>query len=363
MSEWQPQIVKIESIRKHPDADNLEIATVLGDYPVIVKIGDYKVGDLVSYIPIDTIVPDIAHFHFISPNLTQTHEVDGETTTVVIGKKYEVGSVPEKYRRIKAKRLRGIFSTGLITDYVFGLSEGDPIVEIFSLKKWEEQEEDNLFSNTRSGQQEAPPKGWSIPYYDIEGLRKYHKYLDPDKEYLLSEKLHGSNFSARHDGERLYVKSRNLYKKPDPNDMWVSAANRYSLEEKLIKYQDYVFFGECYGQVKNFRYDCDTSGGQAPILPKLRFFDIWDLKSLRFLDYDEFSNIILKLGLELCPLLYRGKLPEKEELYSFAEGLTTLGGKHVREGFVIRTVTEQYFERTNSRTCFKLVGEGYTLKK
>lgn len=721
MSEWEPQIVRIESIRKHPDADSLDVAIVLGDYPVIVKRDEYKVGDLVSYICTDTVVPDTPMFYFLSPNNIEQREVDGEIKSVISGKKFQQGSVPAKYRRIKAKRLRGIYSQGLIVEPVPGLLPGDSIVDVFQLTKYEEIEEDNLNNPTAEGHQESPPKGWSSPYYDIEGLRKYFNELDNTKEYFITEKLHGclkqdskitylngskkpicrvqigdtligmqegkvvpsivlrkfdngkggnwlkikatkynsgrgqsevnitctdehrffspsandfvkaksllvgdviqvlrtdyclspiqeqvllgkmlgdgrlsinsdvsalvefchctkdigyfdwtvkalgsiftgtknfyksgygsdmvrgktaclslikdkfssfinngvkivpewvadeltplslafwymddgslshhpsqndrasfavcaftetdcavlqrglkklginstyrtsknkkdgpaysriylnaddaerlfllvapyipvcmqrklperyrghegwipvpnneykpafvnqkiisiskiddanltrydletttnnyiandilvhnSNFSARHDGEKLWVKSRRFYKKKEPPNMWWTAALKYDLENKLSKYPDYVFFAECYGRIKNFRYDCEIIDGS--LSPNLRFFDIWDLKNLRFLDYDDFIVVIDDLELDTPTLLYRGPLPDKETLYYFAEGQSTMGS-NIREGFVIKTTKETYFELSNSRTCFKLVGEGYNLKK
>ena len=77
MSEWLPSCVRIEKAEKHPDADNLDIATVLGDYPVICKRGEYKVGDLAGYIPVDTVVPDIEQWHFLSPKIYEQYEENG----------------------------------------------------------------------------------------------------------------------------------------------------------------------------------------------------------------------------------------------------------------------------------------------
>jgi len=114
MSDWQPQVVRIEKVEKHPDADALDVCTVLGDYPVITKRDEYSVGSVTGYIPIDTIVPDVQHFHFLCPlNKEKYEEVEGNdvvTKERILGPKFPVGSVPEKYRRIKAKRIRGTYS-------------------------------------------------------------------------------------------------------------------------------------------------------------------------------------------------------------------------------------------------------------
>ncbi len=71
MESWSlvPQAVRILNVISHISADALDIVTVLGDYPVIVKRGEYKVGDLACYIPIDAIVPDTEEYHFLCPRL------------------------------------------------------------------------------------------------------------------------------------------------------------------------------------------------------------------------------------------------------------------------------------------------------
>lgn len=367
MSGWYNQIVRIENVEKHPNADSLSIYTVMDSYPVCDKTDKYSVGQLVSYIGIDTIVPDTEDFHFLSPNKTETYEENGEIKQRTVGKKYPVGSVPEKYRIIKAKKIRNIYSVGLFVDAIEGLSEGDSIVEQLGLKKMEEEEEenvratDNLTCCTKSGLQESPPKGWSIPHYDIESLRKFSYLVKEGEEVVFTEKLHGSNASYCYNEDKLWVKSRKLYKKTDQeSDMWVAAAKRNNIEDKLKLYPGFVFFAECYGQVKGFRYDCQVDNNQ--VIPKLRFFDIYDLSSGRYLDYDRRVGILDELEIERVPELYRGPWTTKEEMFAYAEGLTTLG-QHVREGYVLVPVVERFEPRLNGRLQLKCVGQGYNLKK
>jgi RNA ligase (TIGR02306 family) len=369
MSDWNPQIVEIEKIEKHPDADSLSIATILGDYPVIVKLNEYKVGDTAGYIPIDSIVPDTDFFYFLCPKAYEKYEEDGEIKQRQVGNKYQQGSVPEKYRIIKAKKIRGIYSQGMLIHNAWSdptippLNIGHSIADMIGLKKWEEEEEDNIpnAKKSRGANAEKSPDGWAIPHYDIDGLRKYISCLKEDEQIVLTEKLHGSNAAFCHDGQRLWVKSRNFYKKMDEDDPWWDIAIRYNLTEKLAQFPMKVFFGELYGTVKGFRYDCELIGGVMH--SKIRFFDIWDTQSFRYLDYDPFVAMVKDVGLETAPELYRGLWKNKEEMYPYAEGLTTLGGKHIREGFVLRTINERFEPRLNSRMQVKLVGEGYNLQK
>jgi RNA ligase (TIGR02306 family) len=375
MSDWQPQVVRIEKVEKHPDADALDVCTVLGDYPVITKRNEYKASDLAGYIPIDTIVPDIEQFHFLCPlNKEKYEEIEGNTIVTkerILGTKYTVGSVPEKYRRIKAKRIRGSYSQGMLVSLniipayhpVEIWKPGDSIIDSLSLKKWEEEEEENLpgLKKTRGTNAEKAPQGWAIPHYDIDGIRKYVDCLGDGEEIVLTEKIHGSNAGFSHDGTRLWVKSRNYYKKMDEDDMWWDIALRYELETKLSYAPHMVFFGEVYGQVKGFRYDTVIAEGR--LMTKVRFFDVFNTKTMRYLNYDERVGLITELGLDPVPELYRGVWDGKEKMYPFAEGLTTLGGKHIREGWVLNTLHERYEPRLDSRMQVKLVGEGYNLQK
>lgn len=327
MSEWHPQIVKLEKIGRHPDADTLEISTVLGGYTVIFKEGQYKEGDLVAYVPVDTICSDHPAFDWLGAK-----------------------------KRIKAARLRGIFSLGILVPAPEGMQEGDSIVEHFGLKKYVYEEEVPDQVNTDN---EHSPSGWTIPHYDLEGLRKYNRLLQENEEVVLSEKLEGCNAAFCHDGERLWVKSRNFFKKEDALNLWWDAAYRFDLKTKLAQHPGLAFFGELYGQVKGFKYDCPIVNNR--VQTKIRFFDIFDTKAMKFLNWDDMVKVVTELGLETAPVLYRGPWLAGNALWTHAEGQSVLGS-NIREGFVVRPVTERVDARYG-RVILKLKGEEYMLKK
>ena len=362
MSDWINKIVRVEKVEKHPEADRLDIAYVMGDYPIVCKLNQYKVGDLVGYISIESILPDTEEFHFLSPKQYEKYEENGEIKQKIIGPKYPVGFVPEKFRRLKAKRFFNVYSQGILINCPPGMNEGDDLVSYLNLKKWEEEEEENLpkLKNT-SGCTASPPKNFSIPYYDLESIRKYLRCVESEQDIILQEKLNGSNFSAVFDGDTLVVKSRNFYKKLNPDDMWAEAAIRNNLEQKLSKYPMIVLFGELVNQIKNFRYTTETINGK--LVTDLYFFDAYDIKTGRYLDYDNFKKIVEDLELKSAPVLYRGPWLGKEKMYQFAEGNSTLNSKVIREGWVLSLAKERFEPLLNSRLKFKLVGEGYNLKK
>ncbi len=364
MTEWRPSVVKIEKIENHPNADSLSIATVLGDYPVVFKTGQYSLNELVGYIPVDTIVPDTEEWYFLCPMSYEKYDDNGKIKTRITNiPQFTLGAVPEKYRRIKAKRLRNIYSQGLLTKCPDGFNLNDSLVEHFNLIKYEEPDaEENIHHNFkgRAANAEKAPQDWNLPYYDIEGLRKYLNCIKLDEEIVLTEKLDGSNAVFVHDGSRLWCKSRNYFKKFDPQDPWWDIAIRYDLENKLSKYPMMAFWGELYGKVKKMPYDLKIEGGQMH--SKIRFFDIYDVKNQKFVDYDQFKDFIKETNLEQTTELYRGKWLDKETMYKYAEGITTLG-KHLREGFVVKPTVERFEPKLRGRMILKLVGEGYQLQK
>lgn len=362
MSDWHPQVVLIEKVEHHPNADSLDLVTVLGDYPVVVKRDQFKVNDKANYIPIDSIVPDTEEYYFLCPVNREQYEENGEVKSRILGSKYPLGSVPEKNRVIKAKKIRNLYSQGMLTQVTHDLNVGDSIVELLDLKKVIEEEEDNIqmAKKAKGANAAPPPKGWAIPYYDLEGIRKYLSCFVPGEEVVVTEKLHGSNASFCFDGEQLHVKSRNFYKKFDVDDPWWDAAIRLDLVNKLKAFPMKVFFGELIGSVKNFRYDCQIVSGKLET--KVRFFDVYDPKTNRYADFDDFKFMVESIGLETVPILYKGPWLTKEEMYAFAEGSSTLA-KHIREGVVIKPVKERFEPRLNSRLALKLIGEGYALQK
>ena len=52
----QATIQEILEINEHPNADALELATILG-WQVVIKKDQFKVGDKVVYVGLDSILP------------------------------------------------------------------------------------------------------------------------------------------------------------------------------------------------------------------------------------------------------------------------------------------------------------------
>ena len=99
-TEHDVSVIRIGEVIKHEGADTLAITEVDGR-PVIMRLGEYATGDLAVYVPIDSLVPVTdPRFAFLKPNA--------------------VGM-----SRIKAMRLRGVFSMGLLVKPDADMTEGE----------------------------------------------------------------------------------------------------------------------------------------------------------------------------------------------------------------------------------------------
>jgi len=77
-------IERIAAIKPHPNADRLELATVLG-WQCIVKKGEFRVDELIVFVPIDTILPETPWTEFLKGNLrVKTIKLRGEWSQGVV---------------------------------------------------------------------------------------------------------------------------------------------------------------------------------------------------------------------------------------------------------------------------------------
>lgn len=338
MSEFHIEVVRLGAIEKHPNADALQITQVHGGYPCISQLGAFADGDLAVYVPVDAIV-DTARPEFA----------------------FLAGSnVPGKPHRVRAKRLRGIFSMGLLIPAPVGASEGDDVREQLGITKWEPPAE-----RINTSSPPAPsPGGLSIPVYDLEGLRrhltgsKYAKYAEPvladGEEVVITEKIHGANARIVRTADGVvHVGSRTQWKREDADELWWPAVRASGIYVDSIP-PGFVIYGEVFGQVQDLTYGHDRG---APA--SFRMFDIYDANTGSWMDYDEAVGFAEVLGIPVVPTLHRG--PWSRDLLSLAEGPSTLAS-HTREGFVVRPVKERWHRRVG-RVVLKMVGEGYLTRK
>ncbi len=396
MTEARVECVRIGQVSKHPNADSLSITEVHGGYPVIFKTGDLNEGDLAVYVPVDSMVPT-GH-----PAFT-----------------FLLDSKGSPFARIKAKKLRGTFSMGLLVAAPFGAYEGQDLQEHFGVEKYESPAErainnaPNHEATRKSKYHELKPFErtvktvvlavgimltlaaiaglpfyWSvgailltiasgyiainqnvkrnrkpnIPVYDIEGLRRHKLAFKEGEEVWITEKIHGCNARYVHTGKKFFVGSRTMFR-GNSNDVWHQVAKDHDLERKLAKHPGVVLFGEVYGKVQDLNYG--VPAGEVRFMA----FDAMNQTTREYMNPDEFQEFCCKLSIPVVPTLYRGPF-NADEAVRMAEGLTMVGGisdsrrgsSHVREGIVIKPVVERK-EHGLGRCFLKLAGQGYLLRK
>jgi len=323
MSEFHVRVVQVGDITKHPNADTLSIADIEG-YPVIVRTGEFAPGDRAIYIPVDAIVPDTPPFAFLAG-----------------------------HRRIKAKKLRGVFSMGLLQpmSLLGGATPevGTNVQAELGIEKYDPE----AGIGAVLGEDMEPDPGFLPKFTDIEGLRKYAHVLVEGEEVVLTEKIHGASAKYVFRDDRLWVASNRRFWRLDADTIWNQAARNLNLTERFARIPPGIaIYGEVFGQVQDLKYGI-ASG------VRLALFDAMDTNTRRYFDFDEFIALAAALDLPTVPVLYRG--PWSPSLREMAEGRSTLAD-HVREGFVVRPVKERN-DRGVGRVILKMVGEGYHLRK
>jgi RNA ligase (TIGR02306 family) len=342
MSESHVEVVQVKDVRPHPNADTLDICTIHEGYPVIFKRGYFKEGDLAVYFPVDSTFPqDEQQWEFLG-----------------------------KQRRVRAKKLRGVFSMGLLATNSSFHALGEDVRDFYGVRRWEDvQAEQGAYRGaSQTDGLEVPAPDCALPgVYDLEGYRKFGKqwFADPDERVVITEKIHGQNLRAVYWNGKLHVGSRTrwlAYGDPERESTWSRVAKRYALEAKLSAMPGIVVFGESYGNNADMPYGVKRhETGDALVV-----FDMWDPFALwGFHAYDDLRERCAALELPMAPELYVGPLPPDAVLLHLAEGNTTLGGNHVREGWVMRPLRRERYatEEVRDRSILKMHGQGYLTRK
>lgn len=119
----------------------------------------------------------------------------------------------------------------------------------------------------------------------------------------------------------------------------------------LKTYEDLIVFGEVIGEgIQELDY------GEK--VPKLKVFDI--LSPSGWFSYSSVEGLAKAFGFETVPVLDVCNYDFKK-IEALAEGKTTLGGGHVREGVVVKCAVDESHPRFG-RKILKLVGFGFLEK-
>lgn len=338
MAECIVEVCRIESVSKHPNADALELAIIKG-WQCVVPIGKYKAGDLVTYIPIDSMIP-LEH---------------AERWGIA---KYLSGISAEKQAgRVRCAKLRGEPSFGVVierenADWV----EGADVKDHYGIFKYVPE------LKLQSGDAETPHPLFP-EYTDIENLRNYPNAFDEGETVFATEKIHGTNCRIGIiEGVEMAGSMSVRRKRPDDSEMerntywfpWTIPCVREMMEALARRgHQQIVLFGEVFGsKIQYLDYGAKNALG-------FRAFDI--LLDGKFMDSENFFGICENFHVPHVPCVYCGPF-SLEAIRAASAGLTILQADHIREGVVVKPVVERTHPRIG-RLAMKYIGDQYLFSK
>ena len=330
MSTFRVEVVKLDSVEKHPNADRLDLCKVKGWQCVALR-DQFKTGDLAVYIPIDSVLP---------PELV---------SKLGIEKMYS--------KRIKSIKLRGSLSQGMLMSLDILLNsptliEGSDVTNVLGITKYEIPIPISMRGIVRSSHPSF------VMYTGIENIKNFPHVMIPGEEVVITEKIHGTNFRAamlKDEGAetaRLHVGSHTRSLEDTEGNLYWRGAKLLELEKQLpVGLQ---VFGEIYGhRVQDLHY------GLKPGEIGVRLFDIYE--GAAYHNYDSFKALVATLGVACgaAPVLYQG--PWSTDLIKMAEGKSTLYPDQMREGIVIRPIVERWDDRVG-RVILKAINDEYLLR-
>lgn len=353
MSSLIVEVCKIDNIYKHPNADRLSIIEIKG-WNCIVGLDQYKIGDLIVFVPPDSIVP---------ANLID---------------KYELIYL-RKNGRVSTTKLRGYISQGLILDLPEGkFKVGDNVAEILGITKYDPPES----KVSMRGRQVSRKKLNSMfdKYTEIENINNYPGIFEQSDYVVITEKIHGSNFRAanleieinktqpflyhlkkifeKYILKRKYefiIGSHNVQLINDKNyydkNIYKIIADKYDLKNKIPN--GYILYGEIYGKgVQELTYGLEDIG--------LVIFDVKDQRG--YISWNLVQEFCLERNLNTPPVLYEGEWIN--DLYKiYTTGNSLLSSKaQIREGCVIKCIPEKHHPWLG-RKILKSINPEYLLQK
>jgi RNA ligase (TIGR02306 family) len=301
-------IQRVRALEPIEGADAIEKATVLG-WQLVVKKGEFRVGDLCIYVEIDSILPEKPEFEFLR----------------------------NKNFRIKTIRLRGQISQGICFPLIFLPSDFEIIedkdcTEVLEIIKYEIPIPAHLAGLMKGGFPSFIPKTDETRIQVLQNV--LDKYVGT--ECYITEKLDGSSATFYLKDGQFGVCSRNLELLDDEKNTFWKVAKELNLEEKLRSLSgNYALQGELVGE--------GIQGNKLNIKGQtVFFFNIFDIDEHEFVSFEILKGTLQKLDLSFVPVLSENYILENDipKIIAMSNIRTTMNPKAWAEGIVIRPLEE-----------------------
>jgi RNA ligase (TIGR02306 family) len=380
-------------------AANIVLAKVDGWQLVTQRSNNFKVGDLVIYHEIDSLLPlDHPDYSFLRKKETETHhrlrtiKLKGQISqglvlplTVVLPdiiSRLESGTLQiELIEDECAPKYENKYDWDNLTEdefieaakevtacAFFDALEGYDLTQILGVTKYEKPIPANLAGKVRG----------NFPNFlrktDEERIQNVPNFITKyaDTEFYVTEKLDGSSFTAYYNpnytnkcGEvqAFGVCSRNLDLQETEDSTFWQTARKLGLEYVLQHYynetgQMLCIQGEMVGPgIQGNKYGLKEVD--------LYIFNVWDINTQSYLSFDQLKQLCCETGLKMVPVVASSvKLSEiggMEDILNSADGQSFIGNKSAREGLVFRPIVEIHDDR-HGRISFKSISNKWLLK-
>ena len=334
-------IQRISDVRPHPNADKLDICTVLG-WKVVTVRGEYKVGDLCVYCEIDSIMPERPEFEFLR----------------------------QRNFRIRTVKLRGELSQGICFPLTI-------------LPVYDEPYEEHLDVTDVLGVTKFEPAAQSVGEFTVKGsfphflqktdetrvqnlverdiLTQYYESSRRNQgSWYVTEKLDGTSTTYFVSHGEFSVCSRNLELfDPRKEELTTRVTSPYWIPVEREKYDKTLL--SLNG--RNIAVQGETVGpgvqGNKLKLPQVEFFafQVIDIDTGTMFSYDEFIEFCNKYNFKHVPIVSAEfTLTDTVDSYlEFAERKSLINPDVWAEGCVFRM-------KADPRTSFKAINNKFLLK-
>lgn len=350
MSKLIIKVCKIDEIVAHPNADKLEIA-VVGGWRVITQKDLHKVGSLAVYFPPDS-------------------ELDQSWTDKFGITKYCAPVKGTTRYRIKAARLRGEASFGVLHPLDNDWQIEQDVTEFYGVTKWEPP------TPSIDGDSETPVTTFHT-YTDIENWQNYPAIFQDDEQIIITEKLHGSNArigKIRVDDDFVYmcgshsVRRKEFNNKGQKSDYWGPLESVKQLLDDLCDNENNVIvFGELLG-TQDMKYGLKQGAKGFAMFDIAINGQYLDYKSGKVSDRPDFLSICCRYPeIITVPVLHCGPY-SKETITKSTDGYTAfcdidkIDDFRGREGIVFKPVRERT-DPVLGRVILKSVSVDYHSRK
>ena len=324
-------VQRVLELRPIEGADRIEMARVLG-WSVVVRKGEFKVGDLCVYVEIDSKLPPRPEFEFMR----------------------------DRKFRVKTVKLRGQVSQGIafplsiLPEYPSIELEGEDVTERLGIVKYEPPQKEHLGGDVKG----------SFPGFlhktDEERIQTMPQLLSPDYPgrmdlWYATEKLDGTSATAYLTKEGEFgICSRNLeLNTDDDSNALVRVFKELDIESRLrselLSSQGIALQGELIGPgIQKNKYKFDKK--------EFRLFSVFLIDDFRYALYEEYTYVWLISGVKAVPFVdAHYVLPGTiDDLVEFSRGDSQVNPDIPREGIVVRN--------REDGTSFKVVNPDFLLK-